>query len=294
MHFKSMNRKGIILAGGKGTRLYPITKVLPKCLLPIYDKPMIYHSISTLMLSGIKEILVITTPTDRNRVNELLGDGQKWGINLEYEIQKKPKGIAEALIIAESFLDKNPCALMLGDNIFYGPELKEKLIRACSSDKNTIFTYEVPDPERFGICELDDDCKVIDIEEKPAKPKSNLCVTGLYFYDKFAPEVAKNISPSKRGELEITDVNKDYIEKESLYAEILNHEYTWIDAGTVESFLQASLFVKSVEIGKGIKVSCPEEIAFKNKWIDKTKLEVIAMDLCNTPYSEYLLKLMKS
>ena len=288
-----MNRKGIILAGGKGTRLYPTTKALPKCLLPIYDKPMIYHALSTLMLSGIKEILVITTTSDMDRVQALLGDGKKWGINLSYESQEKPKGIADALIIAEPFLDNKPCALMLGDNIFYGPELQDKLTNACMSKRNTIFTFEVPDPERFGICELDDNFKVINIVEKPSKPKSNLCVTGLYFYDESASKIAGDISPSQRGELEITDVNMNYVNKESLYAEVLDQNYTWIDAGTVESFLQASLFVKSIEIGKGIKISCPEEIAYRNKWINETNIKNIADELSNSPYSEYLLKIIK-
>jgi len=288
-----MNRKGIILAGGKGSRLYPITKAVPKCLLPVYDKPMIYHSISTLMLSGIKDIMIITSPSDRDRANELLGDGKKWGVKLTYEIQEKPRGIAEALIIAEDFLDKNPCALILGDNIFYGPNLEEKLKHANASNKNTIFTFEVTDPERFGICEIDDECKVISIEEKPLKPKSNLCVTGIYFYDEFAPQVAMNLSPSPRGELEITDVNKNYIKTHSLYAEVLNQEHTWIDAGTVESFLQASLFVKSIETQQGIKVSCPEEIAYKNNWIDRQTIENIAKDTSNSPYSNYLLKIIK-
>ena len=194
-----MNRKGIILAGGKGTRLYPTTKALPTCLLPVYDKPMIYYYISTFMLAGIREILVITTPVDKERVNILLGDGKKWGINIIYKVQDQPRGIADALIIAEEFLDKSPCALMLGDNIFHGPELQSKLTHAYSSDKNTIFAYEVPDPERFGICELNGEDKVISIEEKPSIPKSNLCVTGLYFYDGHASEDDSNIDPSPRG-----------------------------------------------------------------------------------------------
>ena len=288
-----MSRKGIILAGGKGSRLYPITKAVPKCLLPIYDKPMIYHSISTLMLSGIKQIMIITTPSDRDRANELLGDGKKWGINLTYEIQEKPRGIADALIIAKDYLDKSPCALMLSDNIFFGPNLEEKLKLANASNNNTIFTYEVTDPERFGICEIDDKSKVISIEEKPLQPKSNLCVTGLYFYNEFASQVAENLSPSSRGELEITDVNKVYMKKQSLYAEVLNQDYTWIDAGTVESFLQASLFVKSIEAEQGIKISCPEEIAYKNKWINSETIEDIAKDMSNSPYSDYLLKITK-
>ena len=191
-----MDRKGIILAGGKGTRLYPVTKVLPKCLLPVYDKPMIYYSVSTLMLAGIREILVITTPIDKKRVEVLLGDGKQWGINIVYRLQDQPNGIADALIIAEEFLDNHPCALMLGDNIFYGPALQSKLTCACLSKKNTIFAYEVPDPERFGICELNNEGKVLSIEEKPSNPKSNLCVTGLYFYDEHASEVASNILPS--------------------------------------------------------------------------------------------------
>ena len=289
-----MNRKGIILAGGKGTRLYPTTKALPKCLLPVYDKPMIYYSISTLMLAGIREILVITTPVDKERVNILLGDGKKWGINIIYKVQDQPRGIADALIIAEEFLDKNPCALMLGDNIFHGPELQSKLTHAYSSNKNTIFAYEVPDPERFGICELNGEDKVISIEEKPSMPKSNLCVTGLYFYDEHAAEVASNIEPSPRGELEITDVNITYMKQENLFAEVLNQEYTWMDAGTVESFLEASLFVKSVEQQNGIKISCPEEIAYNNKWIDEDKVKKIAKDLSSSPYSDYLLKIIKN
>ena len=288
-----MNRKGIILAGGKGTRLYPTTKALPKCLLPVYDKPMIYYSVSTLMLAGIREILVITTPADKDRVNTLLGDGKKWGVNIVYEIQDQPRGIADALIIGKEFLDKKPCALMLGDNIFQGPELQSKLTHAYSSNKNTIFAYEVPDPERFGICELSDDDKVISIEEKPSMPKSNLCVTGLYFYDEHASEVASNIKPSPRGELEITDVNITYMKQENLYAEVLDQGYTWMDAGTVESFLEASLFVKSIEQQNGIKISCPEEIAYNNKWIDGDKVKTIAEDLSSSPYSDYLLNVVK-
>ena len=289
-----MNRKGIILAGGKGTRLYPTTKALPKCLLPVYDKPMIYYSLSTLMLAGIKEILVITTPADKERVNTLLGDGKKWGIDIAYEIQDQPRGIADALIIAKEFLDKNPCALMLGDNIFHGPELQSKLSHACLSNKNTIFAYEVPDPERFGICELNGDDKVISIEEKPSLPKSNLCVTGLYFYDENASEVAASIEPSPRGELEITDVNITYMKQENLYAEVLDQVYTWMDAGTVESFLEASLFVKSVEQQKSIKISCPEEIAYNNQWIDEDKVKIIAEDLRSSSYSDYLMNIIKN
>ena len=289
-----MNRKGIILAGGKGTRLYPTTKSIAKALIPIYDKPMIYYSVSTLMLAGIREILVITTPEDRERVKVLLGDGKQWGIKIVYEVQHQPNGIASALIIAREFLDNQPCALMLADNIFHGPELQSKLTNACSSKNNTVFAYEVPDPERFGICELDDTDKVISIEEKPSNPKSNLCVTGIYFYDEHASEIASNISPSPRGELEITDVNIVYMKQEKLFAEVLDQGHTWMDAGTVESFLEASLFVSSIEKEKNIKISCPEEIAFNNKWINKDKVKIIAEDLSSSSYSDYLLKITKN
>ena len=289
-----MNRKGIILAGGKGTRLYPTTKAIPKCLLPVYDKPMIYYSVSTLMLAGVREMLIITTPADKDRVNTLLGDGKKWGIDIAYEIQDQPRGIADALIIGKEFLDKKPCVLMLGDNIFHGPQFQSKLTHAYSSNKNTIFAYEVPDPERFGICELNDEDKVISIEEKPLMPKSNLCVTGLYFYDGHASEVASNIEPSPRGELEITDVNLTYMKQENLYAEVLDQGYTWMDAGTVESFLEASLFVKSIEQQNGIKISCPEEIAYNNKWIDGDKVKIIAEDLSSSPYSDYLFNIVEN
>ena len=289
-----MDRKGIILAGGKGSRLYPTTKALPKCLLPVYDKPMIYYSLSTLMLAGIREILIITTPADKDRVNTLVGNGEKWGIDIAYEIQDQPRGIADALIIGKEFLDKKPCVLMLGDNIFHGPQFQSKLTHAYSSNKNTIFAYEVPDPERFGICELNDEDKVISIEEKPLMPKSNLCVTGLYFYDGHASEVASNIEPSPRGELEITDVNLTYMKQENLYAEVLDQGYTWMDAGTVESFLEASLFVKSTEQQNGIKISCPEEIAYNNKWIDEDKVKIIAESLSSSPYSDYLFNIVKN
>jgi glucose-1-phosphate thymidylyltransferase len=289
-----MDRKGIILAGGKGTRLYPTTKALPKCLLPIYDKPMIYYSVSTLMLAGIREILVITTPIDKERVKVLLGDGKQWGIDIVYQTQNQPNGIADALIIAEDFLDNHPCALMLGDNIFYGSELQSKLTRACLSKNNTIFAYEVPDPERFGICELNNGGKVLSIEEKPSNPKSNLCVTGLYFYDEHASEIASNISPSPRGELEITDVNIVYMKQEKLFAEVLDQGHTWMDAGTVESFLEASLFVSSIEKENNIKISCPEEISFNSKWINEDKVKIIAKDLSSSSYSNYLLKIIKN
>tara|TARA_B100001063_G_scaffold59444_1_gene53672 strand:- start:216 stop:1085 length:870 start_codon:yes stop_codon:yes gene_type:complete len=289
-----MNRKGIILAGGKGTRLYPTTKSIAKALIPIYDKPMVYYSVSTLMLAGIREILVITTPIDKERVKLLLGDGKQWGIKIVYEVQQEPNGIAVALIIAKEFLDNHPCALMLADNIFHGPELQSKLTNACLSKNNTIFACEVPDPERFGICELDETGKVTSIEEKPSSPKSNLCVTGIYFYDEHAYEIASSIAPSPRGELEITDVNLVYIKQENLFAEVLNQKYTWMDAGTVESFLEASLFVRSIQQESNIKISCPEEIAFHNKWINEDEVKMIAEDLSSSPYGDYLLKIIKN
>ena len=289
-----MNRKGIILAGGKGTRLYPTTKSIAKALIPIYDKPMVYYSVSTLMLAGIREILVITTPIDKERVKLLLGDGKQWGIKIVYEVQQEPNGIAVALIIAKEFLDNHPCALMLADNIFHGPELQSKLTNACLSKNNTIFAYKVPDPERFGICELDETGKVTSIEEKPSSPKSNLCVTGIYFYDEHAYEIASSIAPSPRGELEITDVNLVYMKREKLFAEVLDQKYTWMDAGTVESFLEASLFVRSIEQESNTKISCPEEIAFNNKWINKDEVKMIAEDLRSSPYGDYLLKIIKN
>ena len=288
-----MDRKGIILAGGKGTRLYPTTKALPKCLLPVYDKPMIYYSVSTLMLAGIREILVITTPTDKERVKVLLGDGKQWGIDIVYQTQNQPNGIADALIIAEDFLDNHPCALMLGDNIFYGSELQSKLTRACLSKNNTIFAYEVPDPERFGICELNNGGKVLSIEEKPSNPKSNLCVTGLYLYDEHASEIASNISPSPRGELEITDVNIVYMKQEKLFAEVLDQGHKWMDAGTVESFLKASFLVSSIEKENNIKLSCPEEIAFRQGWINPEQLATLADPMKKNNYGQYLLRLLK-
>ena len=258
-----MNRKGIILAGGSGTRLYPLTVASTKCLLPVYDKPMIYYSISTLMLADIREILIITTPCDHEAFKKLLGDGTDWGISLTYEIQPKPEGIAQALIIGEKHIKNSPCVLMLADNIFYGNGFSEKLLSASKSLHNTLFSYSVSDPERFGICQLTEDRKVISLEEKPTKPKSNLAVTGLYFYDENAAEISKKIKPSSRGELEITDVNIEYMKLDNLYSEILGRGYAWIDAGTNQSYLDASNFVYTIEKRQGLKIACPEEIAYK-------------------------------
>ena len=287
-----MDRKGIILAGGKGTRLYPLTRSVSKCILPVYDKPMIYYSLATLMMSGIRDILVISTPDDIKNYSNLIGDGKNFGINVTYEIQPSPDGIAQALIIAENFLTNHPSALMLADNIFYGDGLESKLVESSMRDSSTVFSYEVHDPERFGICEIDDNNRVISLEEKPEKPKSNLAVTGLYFYDSDAPQIAKNIEPSDRGELEITDVNIEYMKSNNLYSEVLNDSYMWIDAGTQASFLMASNYVKSVEDKTGTKILCPEEIAFKKGFISSENLNKIAEEYSNSEYGKYLTKLI--
>jgi len=287
-----MKRKGIILAGGSGTRLYPLTLASTKCLLPVYDKPMIYYSLSTLMLADITDILIITTPCDLNVFKNLLGDGSDWGISLAYEVQPKPEGIAQALIIGENHIDNNPSALMLADNIFYGSGFSEKLLNATNSNKNTLFSYTVSDPERFGVCELDKDRKVISLEEKPKIPKSNLAVTGLYFYDENAAEIAKNIKPSKRGELEITDVNIEYMKQSNLYSEILGRGFAWIDAGTNQSYLDASNFVYTIEKRQGLKISCPEEIAFKKGWISSDKLFKLSQKFIKSDYGKYLMNLI--
>ncbi len=287
-----MNRKGIILAGGSGTRLYPLTLASTKCLLPVYDKPMIYYSLSTLMLADITEILIITTPSDLTAFKNLLGDGSDWGISLTYEIQPKPEGIAQALIIGEKHISKNPCALMLADNIFYGSGFSEKLQNATNSRNNTLFSYTVSDPERFGVCELDKDRKVISLEEKPKIPKSNLAVTGLYFYDENVSEIAKSIKPSKRGELEITDVNIEYMHQSNLYSEILGRGFAWIDAGTNQSYLDASNFVYTIEKRQGLKISCPEEIAFKKGWISSEKVFELSQKFIKSDYGKYLMNLI--
>ena len=288
-----MNRKGIILAGGKGTRLYPLTLAVTKCLLPIYDKPMIYYSLSTLMLADIKDILIISTPDDKSIFSHLLGDGSTWGINITYEVQLEPKGIAEALIIADKFVGSDHCALMLADNIFYGEELEQKLMIASNSSNNTVFAYQVDDPERFGVCDVNgSDNKVLSIEEKPLEPKSNLAVTGLYFYDADAANIAKNIKPSSRGELEITDVNIEYMKANKLFCEILGKGYAWIDAGTNESFLEASNFVKHIEKIQGLKIACPEEVSFNKNWISSEQVNQLANKYKNSDYGKYLKKLI--
>lgn len=285
-----MITKGIILAGGSGTRLYPLTKVISKQLMPIYDKPMIYYPLSTLMLAGIKDILVITTPRDSESFQALLGDGAQWGINISYKVQPSPDGLAQAFIIGEEFINGEGCALILGDNIFYGHDLSKLVKNATQKDDGaTVFAYYVKDPERYGIIEFDKNRKAISLEEKPEKPKSNFAVTGLYFYDKNVVEYAKSIKPSARGELEITDLNKIYLEKGNLNVETLGRGYAWLDTGTHESLLQAASFVETVQDRQGLKIACPEEIAYNLGYINKEQLKELAKPLAKNEYGQYLL-----
>ena len=285
-----MITKGIILAGGSGTRLYPLTKVISKQLMPIYDKPMIYYPLSTLMLAGIKDILVITTPRDNESFKTLLSDGSQWGIKISYKVQPSPDGLAQAFIIGEEFIDGEGCALILGDNIFYGHDLSKLVKNATQKDDGaTVFAYYVKDPKRYGIVEFDKNCKAISLEEKPNKPKSNFAVTGLYFYDKNVVEYAKSIKPSARGELEIIDLNKIYLEKSNLNVETLGRGYAWLDTGTHESLLQAASFVETVQDRQGLKIACPEEIAYNLGYIDKEQLKDLAKPLAKNEYGQYLL-----
>ena len=283
--------KGIILAGGAGTRLYPLTMVTSKQLLPVYDKPMIYYPLSTLMLAGIKDILIISTPQDLPNFENLLGDGSQFGIKLSYKVQPSPDGLAQAFLIGEEFIGDDLCAMILGDNIFYGGGLKDKLRKAVENSKNgfaTIFGYYVHDPERFGIMEFDSEGKIISVEEKPEKPKSNYCITGLYFYDKRVVEYAKKVKPSARGELEITTLNDLYLQDGTLKGIVLGRGFAWLDTGTMDSLVEATDFVQMIEKRQGVKISAPEEIAFRNGWIDKDTLMVSANKYGKSPYGEHL------
>ena len=284
-----MKRKGIILAGGSGTRLFPVTQVISKQLLPVFDKPMIYYPLSTLMLADIREILIISTPRDTQQFVELLGDGSKWGLNFCYAVQPSPDGLAQALIIAEKFLQNSPSALVLGDNIFYGHSFMDLLnLSNTRVEGATIFAYHVHDPERYGVVEFDQSGRVVSLEEKPEDPRSNYAVTGLYFYDDNAVQFAKQIKPSQRGELEITDLNRMYLEKETLFVEVMGRGYAWLDTGTHESLLNANQFVQTIEVRQGLKIACPEEIAFRRKWINEDQLEKLAEPMINNSYGQYL------
>ncbi len=283
--------KGIILAGGAGTRLYPLTMVTSKQLLPVYDKPMIYYPLSTLMLAGIRDILIISTPVDLPNFERLLGDGSAFGINLSYKVQPSPDGLAQAFILGEEFIGGDCCAMILGDNIFYGNGLGERMRLAVENAQNgraTIFGYYVNDPERFGIVEFDEDGRVLSVEEKPQKPKSNYCITGLYFYDGRVVEMAKNVKPSARGELEITTLNDMYLKRGELDAQVLGRGFAWLDTGTVEALVDAAEFVRMVEVRQGIKISAPEELAFRNGWITKDELLASAKKYGKSPYGKHL------
>lgn len=287
-------RKGIILAGGSGTRLYPVTQIISKQLLPVYDKPMIYYPLSTLMLAGIRDILIISTPDDTPRFESLLKDGSQWGINIQYKVQHSPDGLAQAFILGDTFINNDLSVLILGDNIFYGHDFNELLLNAMSRDDGaTIFAYHVHDPERYGVAEFDEFNKVLSLEEKPKNPKSNYAVTGLYFYDSNVVALAKSLKPSSRGELEITDLNLLYLEKKKLNVEIMGRGYAWLDTGTHESLLDASQFIATLENRQGLKVSCPEEISYRLGWIDASQFEKLAAALPRNRYGQYLQRVLQ-
>ena len=289
-----MKRKGIILAGGSGTRLYPATIAISKQLLPIYDKPMIYYPLSTLMLAGMRDILIISTPQDTPRFKQLLDDGSQWGLNLQYAVQPSPDGLAQAFLIGEEFIDNDPCALVLGDNIFYGHDIHHLLVNAVDRNEGaTIFAYHVHDPKRYGVVEFDAQGKVLNLQEKPNVPKSNYAVTGLYFYDQQVVKFAKSLKPSRRGELEITDLNRLYLKQGNLIVEIMERGYAWLDTGTHDSLLDASQFVATLEHRQGLKIACLEEIAFRKKWIDAGQMEKLAKPIIKNSYGQYLMHILK-
>ena len=289
-----MQRKGIILAGGSGTRLYPVTQAVSKQLMPVYDKPMFYYPLSTLMLAGIRDILIISTPQDTPRFTELLGDGSQWGLNLCYAVQPSPDGLAQAFIIGESFIGNAPSSLVLGDNIFYGHDFAGLLHNADQrSDGATVFAYHVNDPERYGVAEFDPAGKVLSLEEKPTQPKSNYAVTGLYFYDNQVAGLARDLKPSPRGELEITDLNRLYLEANQLNVEVMGRGYAWLDTGTHDSLLEAGQFIATLEKRQGLKVACPEEIAWRNRWIDVEQVQKLIKPLAKNGYGQYLQQMIK-